>query len=81
MAKRRTCEACGDPIEEDWWMRVEYMMEAGQMAKASRYCEDCGRELILGRLESPRSEQQRWFRAASDRDQNDSGSSHPWQDD
>jgi hypothetical protein len=64
MARRPICKACGDPIEEDWWTKVEYMMEAGQIALAARYCEDCGREVILGRLESPRSEQQRWFRAA-----------------
>lgn len=65
MARPRVCQACGDPIEEDWWTRVEYMMEAGQMALATRYCEDCGREVILGRLELPRSERERWFRASA----------------
>lgn len=65
MVKRRVCQACGDPIEEDWWTKVEYMMEAGQISLAAKYCEDCGREIVLGRLELPRSEQQRWFRAAA----------------
>ncbi len=36
MAKARFCETCGDPIEEDWWMKSEYMMEAGQIARAAR---------------------------------------------
>lgn len=74
MAKHRYCETCGDPIEEDWWMKSEYMMEAGQMARAARYCEDCGREIILGQLHAPRSEQQRWSRMATDRSRDGSAS-------
>jgi len=77
MARRRSCEACGDPIEEDWWTKVEYMMEAGQMSLAARYCEDCGREIILGRLELPRSEQQRWSRAAPSQEPDKTASENP----
>lgn len=59
MARERRCSACGDPIEDNWWTKAEYMMEAGQIALAARYCEECGREKVLGYLESPRSERSR----------------------
>lgn len=59
MSKARRCRSCKDVIEEGWWEKASYSLTDRQMAEASNYCEECGREKLLGILEAPQSPWQR----------------------
>ncbi|MBC7351558.1 MAG: hypothetical protein H5U08_04290 [Thermogutta sp.] len=55
MKTARRCRSCKDVIEEDWWTKPAYCFSEQQRALAAQYCEECGREKILGILEAPDS--------------------------
>lgn len=66
MSKARRCRSCKDIIEEGWWEKASYSLSDRQMAEAFEYCEECGREKLLGILEAPQSPWQKLSRRADE---------------
>lgn len=62
MATSKRCRSCGDCIEEGWWEKQMYVLTPQQVEFAQQYCEECGREKLLGIVEAPKSGWERFSR-------------------